>query len=182
MLSLKMGSYYSFLYSWAYGKRETQILILGLDASGKTTLLTRLKTGTNSITVPTIGFNTEQFEFGNLKFFAWDIGGQDQIRRLWSHYYANTNAIVFVVDSSDTQRMSSAKDELDNLHRQELLKDIPFLVFANKQDLPRALTASQVASRMDLHSIKTRKWKIFDCVGITGDGVHEGFTWLSENV
>ena len=76
-----MGSFLSSLYDMAYGNKTAQILILGLDASGKTTIINRIKTGTNTVTVPTIGFNTEKFIYGNLTFSAFDLGGQDSIRK-----------------------------------------------------------------------------------------------------
>ena len=139
-----MGSFFSALSEWAFNGRQAQILILGLDASGKTTIINRLKTGTNAVTVPTIGFNTETIQYGNLTFRAWDIGGQDSIRKLWHHYYPGTDGIVFIVDSSDKRRFHLAMMELHALMRNPLLQNIPFLIFANKQDLPKSATTSEV--------------------------------------
>ena len=83
LVVLQMGGYFSSIIEWASFGKHAQILILGLDASGKTTIINRLKTGTHAVTVPTIGFNSETIEFNNLTFHAWDIGGQDSIRKLW---------------------------------------------------------------------------------------------------
>merc|ERR1712203_1094112 len=98
-----------------------RILMVGLDAAGKTTILYKLKLGEVVTTIPTIGFNVETVEYKNINFTVWDVGGQDKIRPLWRHYYQNTNGIIFVVDSADADRMKSngqetgAADELNKL-------------------------------------------------------------------
>lgn len=177
-----MGGFFSALHAFAFGNKRAQILILGLDASGKTTIIHRIKTGTNIITVPTIGFNAETFVYGNLTFSAFDLGGQDQIRNLWHHYYPGTDAIVFIVDSADTKRFPSVKIELQKLLENPVLRDIPFLIFANKQDLPTAATTSDVANRLGLYGIKNRQWKIAESIGTSGVGIDEGFEWLSNTL
>ncbi len=108
LVVLQMGGYFSSIIEWASFGKHAQILILGLDASGKTTIINRLKTGTHAVTVPTIGFNSETIEFNNLTFHAWDIGGQDSIRKLWHHYYPNTDGVVFIVDSRQIHEAVSA--------------------------------------------------------------------------
>jgi small GTP-binding protein len=95
-----------------FGKKEMRILMLGLDAAGKTTILYKLKLGEVVSSVPTIGFNVETVEYKNIKFTVWDVGGQDKIRLLWRHYYQNTQGLIFVVDSADKERVGLAKEEL----------------------------------------------------------------------
>merc|ERR1719229_1168052 len=94
------------------GKQEMRILMVGLDAAGKTTVLYKLKLGGVVTTIPTIGFNVETVDYKNISFTVWDVGGQDRIRPLWRHYYMGTNAIIFVVDSNDRERMEEAREEL----------------------------------------------------------------------
>jgi small GTP-binding protein len=91
--------------------------MVGLDAAGKTTILYKLMLGEVVTAIPTIGFNVETVEYKNIKFTVWDVGGQDTIRPLWVHYYQNTDAIIFVVDSQDTRadRIQEAHDEIHNL-------------------------------------------------------------------
>lgn len=90
-------------------------LSVGLDAAGKTTILYKLKLGEIVTTIPTIGFNVETVEYKNISFTVWDVGGQDKIRKLWRHYYQNTQGLIFVVDSSDTKRLAEAEQELSNM-------------------------------------------------------------------
>merc|ERR1711860_237673 len=105
-----MGAFFSFL-GWSTYERstETRILILGLNNAGKTTLLYRLSLNDIIETTPTVGFNLEVVEYKNLKFNMWDLGGQDSIRPFWRCYFENSNAIIFVVDSVDSDRFESVK-------------------------------------------------------------------------
>ena len=179
---IRMGSVFSFFHQWAFQSKKAQILILGLDASGKTTILNRLKNNDYSVTIPTIGFETETFQHGNLTFSAFDIGGQSKIRKMWHHYFPNTDAIVFIIDASDKNRFEEARTELSTLDSHPTLHSIPFLVFANKQDLPRAATTSEITNAMHLYSVKGREWKVCESAGISGMGIDEGFEWLSKNI
>merc|ERR1711975_44077 len=95
-----------------WSEKEMRILILGLDGAGKTTILYRLQVGEVVTTIPTIGFNVETVTYKNLKFQVWDLGGQTSIRPYWRCYYSNTDAVIFVVDSTDTERLMIAKQEL----------------------------------------------------------------------
>lgn len=58
-----------------------------------------------------IGFNVETIQFKNLKFQVWDLGGQTAIRPYWRSYYAHTNSIIYVIDSSDRERLETTKQE-----------------------------------------------------------------------
>merc|ERR1712050_528705 len=96
-----MGVFMSRVWERMLGKHEMRILMVGLDAAGKTTILYKLKLGEVVTTIPTIGFNVKSVEYKNINFTVWDIGGQDKIRPLWRHYYTGTNGLIYVVDSND---------------------------------------------------------------------------------
>lgn len=118
-------------------------------------------------------------QYKNIRFQVWDLGGQTSIRPYWRCYYQNTNAIIYVVDSADTERMGISKQELVTMLEEEELKDAALLVFANKQDLPTALKPEEVAEHLGLSSgIKDRQWAIFKTSAITGDGLYDGLDWL----
>merc|ERR1719486_377502 len=128
------------------GKKEMRILRAGLDAAGKTTILYKLKLGEIVTTIPTIGFNVETVEYKNSSFTVWDVGGQDKIRPLWRHYFQNTQGLIFVVDSNDRDRIGEAKDELNKMLAEDELREAIVLVFANKQDLPNAMSVAEVTA------------------------------------
>merc|ERR1712006_10088 len=97
--------------------------MVGLDAAGKTTMLYKMKLGEVDTTIPTIGFNVDSVEYRNINFTVWDIGGQDKIRKLWRHYYQGTDGVIFVIDSSDRDRIEDAREELMKLLDDEEMTD-----------------------------------------------------------
>jgi ADP-ribosylation factor-like protein 1 len=148
------------------------------DNAGKTTLLYRLKIGEVVTTIPTIGFNVESVTYKNLNFNVWDLGGQTSIRPYWRCYYANTAAVIFVVDSTDIERLQTAAEELGAMLNEEELKDAALLVFANKQDQPGAKGAADISSALRLGELRDRNWSIMACSAIDGSGINEGMDWL----
>ena len=162
-----------------FGDREARILVLGLDNAGKTTILYRLQVGEVVSTIPTIGFNVETVQHKNVKFQVWDLGGQTSIRPYWRCYYPNTQAIIYVIDSTDVDRLEDAKDEFHAILEEEELRDACILIYANKQDLPGAIDDAQVSEALGLHSIKSRQWSIFKTSATKGEGLFEGLDWLS---
>merc|ERR1712151_158578 len=133
---IKMGGFFAKALEKILGKQDMRILMVGLDAVGKTTILYKLKLGEIVTTIPTIGFNVETITYKNISFTMWDVGGRDKIRPLWRHYYHGTNGLVFVVDSNDRDRIEDAAGELNRMMGEEEMRDAVLLVFANKQDLP----------------------------------------------
>ena len=184
-----MGSFFAKALEKLMGKKEMRILMVGLDAAGKTTILYKLKLGEVVTTIPTIGFNVETVEYKNISFTVWDVGGQDKIRPLWRHYYQNTQGIIFVVDSNDRERIddssgadNSAKEELHRMLAEDELRDAIVLVFANKQDLPNAMSVNEVTERLGLNQLRNRQWYIQSTCATTGDGLYEGLDWLSNTL
>ncbi|XP_022750356.1 ADP-ribosylation factor 3-like [Durio zibethinus] len=173
-----MGILFTRMFSSLFGNTEARILVLGLDNAGKTTILYRLQMGEVVSTIPTIGFNVETVEYNNIKFQVWDLGGQTSIRPYWRCYFPNTQAIIYVVDSSDTDRIGIAKEEFHAILEEDELKGAIALIFANKQDLPGALDAAAVTEALELHKIKNRQWAIFKTCAIKGEGLFEGLDWL----
>ncbi|KAJ9053997.1 hypothetical protein DSO57_1009449 [Entomophthora muscae] len=177
-----MGMSISKLLSGLFGKKEMRILMVGLDAAGKTTILYKLKLGEIVTTIPTIGFNVETVDYKNISFTVWDVGGQSKIRPLWRHYFQNTQGIIFVVDTNDRDRVNEAREELTRMLNEEELKDALLLVFANKQDLPKAMNATELTDKLGLHSLRQRQWYIQSTCATSGDGLYEGLEWLSTNL
>ncbi|KAJ1650130.1 Arf GTPase arl1, partial [Dispira simplex] len=153
---------------------EVRILILGLDGAGKTTILYRLQLGEVVSTIPTIGFNVETVTYKNVKFQVWDLGGQTSIRPYWRCYYANTDAIIYVVDSADRDRIGTSRDELISMLEEEELRDAILLVFANKQDQPNAMSPAEVSESLGLSRLRDRQWAIYKTSAVKGEGLNEG--------
>ncbi|KAJ6982509.1 ADP-ribosylation factor family protein [Populus alba x Populus x berolinensis] len=178
----EMGLSFTKLLGRLFSKKEMRILMVGLDAAGKTTILYKLKLGEIVTTIPTIGFNVETVEYKNISFTVWDVGGQDKIRPLWRHYFQNTQGLIFVVDSNDRDRVGEARDELHRMLNEDELRDAVLLVFANKQDLPNAMNAAEITDKLGLHSLRQRHWYIQSTCATSGEGLYEGLDWLSNNI
>ena len=113
---------------------------------------------------------------------VYAVGGQDKIRALWQHYYSNTDALIWIVDSCDSTRLAEARDELHHVISNDALRNAALLVFANKQDLPKAIKADRLAADLGLHSLRQQEWYIQPCSAATGDGLIEGLEWLHKTL
>ena len=155
-------------------------------------------------TIPTIGFNVETVKTKNIAFTTWDVGGPDKIRPLWRyilsyffvfpiylfiiffserHYLQNAQAFTFVVDSNDRERIDEAALEFSKLLREDDLQETVVLIFCNKQDLPNAMSPEEVTYKLGLKSIcKYHRWFVQPCCAISGDGINEGFIWVSQQL
>ncbi|KAL3668239.1 ADP-ribosylation factor-like protein 2, variant 2 [Phytophthora oleae] len=133
---------------------------------------------------PTLGFDIQTLEYKDFKLNVWDVGGQQTIRSYWRNYFEQTDGLVWVVDSADRRRLEDCKLELSNLLTQEKLAGATLLIFANKQDLPGALSSPEIAAALGLQSAQfsTRHWSIISCSAVTGDGLVDGIDWLVGDV
>ena len=113
---------------------EKRILILGLDNAGKTSILLQMKENTfMPQSVPTIGLNIEQVSFRDYNLTFWDVGGQ--ATKLWKHYFDSIDGMIFVIDSTDRERIPKAKAELMRVTKDVSLQNVPCLLMFNKTDM-----------------------------------------------
>ncbi|KAL5262960.1 hypothetical protein ACHWQZ_G008388 [Mnemiopsis leidyi] len=156
---------------WQYfSNSEYKVIVVGLDNAGKTTILYHLLMDEVVHTSPTIGSNVEEITWRNIKFIMWDIGGQDSLRQSWATYYSNTNFVFMVIDSSDRERLSVAKDELYKMLNHEDLRKSSLLIYANKQDVKDCLSTTQISQALNLKSIKDHAYHIQPCCALSGEG------------
>ena len=161
---------------------EARILVLGLDNSGKTTILKKLSEEDISHIMPTQGFNIKSLMHEGFKLNVWDIGGQKTIRPYWRNYYENTEALIYVVDAADRKRVDEAGFELAEILGEDKLATVPLLVFANKSDLMQAKSADDIAEALSLFNIKDRPWQIQAYSAKDGTGLEEGLQWVVKQV
>ena len=163
-------------------RNNFKIIILGLQEAGKTTILYRLSLGQFVKTSPTIGSNVEELTYNNVKFQAWDLGGQQSIRALWDVYYVNTDAVIYVIDSKDDENFEISKSEFYKVLANKNLKNSVILIFANKQDLPGAKNINKIVEDYELSKIKDHIWHIIPCSAVNGEGLVNGIKWLSDQL
>uniref|UniRef100_H2ZXU0 ADP-ribosylation factor-like protein 6 n=1 Tax=Latimeria chalumnae TaxID=7897 RepID=H2ZXU0_LATCH len=167
-------------------KKEVNVLCLGLDNSGKTTIINKLKPSNARAQdiVPTIGFSVEKFRTSRSSVVPVYQLGPNRCNKLFQKYIVEGQAIIFVIDSSDKLRMVVAKEELDTLlnHPDMKHKRIPILFFANKMDLKEALSSVKVSQLLRLENIKDKPWHICPSDALKGEGLQEGVDWLQDQI
>ncbi|CAH8827046.1 unnamed protein product [Trichobilharzia szidati] len=163
-------------------EKEMRILLLGLDNAGKTTIVKKFNgEDINSIS-PTLGFRIETLEHMGFKLNIWDVGGQKSLRSYWRNYFETTDALIWVIDSSDCLRLEDCQQELAKLLVEERLTGATLLVFANKQDLAASMKPAQIREILRLDEITTHHWLILGCSAVTGENLLEGMNWLVKDV
>ncbi|KAK9504347.1 hypothetical protein O3M35_010702 [Rhynocoris fuscipes] len=178
----------SGFYKYMVQKNEYCVLILGLDNAGKTTYLESAKTkiiknykgmNPNKITT-TVGLNIGKIDVSGIRLNFWDLGGQEELQSLWDKYYAESHAIIYIVDSSDRDRIEESKETFDKMISSENLTGVPLLVLANKQDIPDCMGVREVKPifKENGHLIGRRDCMVMPVSALTGDGVDEGIKWL----
>ncbi|KAL3795580.1 hypothetical protein ACHAWO_001575 [Cyclotella atomus] len=162
--------------------KEVRVLVLGLDNSGKTTVLKQLGGEDVDSVTPTQGFNVKSLQQSNCRLNMWDIGGQKTIRAYWRNYLDRTDLLIFVVDSSDQIRMEETSTELKQLLNEEKLSGVPLLVLANKQDLLNAISPEEISEELNLANITDRPWTIQPCNARDGMGLADGIAWVTKQM
>lgn len=159
------------------------VLFLGLDGAGATTILYQLVLHRRLETIPTLGVNHEILHTDDLELEFWDIGGLDKMRPLWRQYSHDADAVIFVVDSADEERMRLAAQELAGLYTPNKKTSIdhsrPLLIFANKQDLSGALSIQTVDTTLHLQKLPLKTYKIFPCTANDRQSLLKGISWLT---
>ncbi|XP_069720718.1 ADP-ribosylation factor-like protein 14 [Phaenicophaeus curvirostris] len=161
--------------------KQANILMLGLDSAGKSTLLYKFKCDEVFLTSPTIGFNVDMIETRkDFTMTFWDVGGQQKMRQLWCTFLENTDGLLYVVDSSDKRRLEESKKEFVLILKNEFIKNVPVIVLANKQDLPGALNAEEITRRFNVKKYcSDRNWYVQPCCALTGEGLSEALRILT---
>eukprot|EP00033_Pygsuia_biforma_P001421 GCRY01001605.1.p1 GENE.GCRY01001605.1~~GCRY01001605.1.p1 ORF type:complete len:177 (+),score=19.76 GCRY01001605.1:244-774(+) len=164
-------------------KRKANVIIVGLDNSGKTTILNYLKPPKTKVVeiTPTVGYLVEEFQRAKVTFTAFDMSGQGKYRSLWEYYYKDVQAIIFVIDSADRIRICVAKDELLNMLNHPDVKNtkIPILFLCNKMDLKNAMEPVDIVQAFDLDEVCSEKpFTFFPTNALTGDGLESALDWL----
>jgi small GTP-binding protein len=183
-------------------KRSVRTLVVGLDSSGKTTLLYQMKLSDIVTVIPTLGFNVERIDSDCAVYEMWDVGGQNAIRPLWRHYFQGVQALIYVIDSTERSRFEEAVSEFDKLLLEDQLKEAWILIFANKQvrfevpyslvlscnlkqvhsygqDIAGALSAIEISEALEsLPALKHRQWRVQAASAFSRAGLIEGLRFL----
>jgi len=171
------------------------VLFLGIDNAGKTTLLGKLKNSALKIHQPTKHPNNEELRLGSMIFNAIDMGGHENARKLWKDYYnEDVDAIVYLVDVSDTNRLGESKGEFRAILKEESLKNVPIAVLGTKIDLKTAISEDKLKDEFGIRNLTTgkevkeeppediRPLEVFMCSLINDEGFGDAFRWIASNL
>lgn len=164
--------------NWFGDQKSINCLLLGLKGSGKLTILFKMKLGDYYPSIPEI-----DYQVGNIKISAFHVGGQYNINKpTWRQYLNNKQVIIYIIDSADVNSIDESCDELHKILKEDKLKNAVLLVYANKPDLPNAITPDEIKNRLGLDEMKNRVWHVEGLCGITAEGLCEGFDWINEQL
>ncbi|KAM3726361.1 ADP-ribosylation factor-like protein 8B-A [Dirofilaria immitis] len=165
-----------------FWKEEMELTLVGLQNSGKTTFVNVIASGQfTEDMIPTVGFNMRKITKGNVTIKLWDIGGQPRFRSMWERYCRGVNAIIFMVDAADEDKLEASRNELSQLLDKPQLDSIPVLVLANKKDLPGALDERQLIERMNLSAIQNREICCYSISCKEKDNIDITLQWLIQH-
>lgn len=174
----------SLLRSLGFLEKKATISIVGLDNAGKTTLQHRLKTNKIQSFIPTQRAKEETIQIGDMTISAVDLGGHQAARHLWKRYCSSADAIVFLLDSADHDRMDEARAELHELLNDEQFAAVPVAIFANKCEMKEALSQEAVSKALELDELQEshKALQLFMISVYGGRGYQDGFKWLSSQI
>eukprot|EP00753_Platysulcus_tardus_P001765 PLAT11514.3.p1 GENE.PLAT11514.3~~PLAT11514.3.p1 ORF type:complete len:188 (-),score=73.74 PLAT11514.3:191-730(-) len=174
-----MGGFMSMLRT-LFSTKKLELVLIGLENSGKTTLLNVLSMGAPSETVPTIGLNVKMVKKGGVTMKCWDIGGQAEYRREWSRYTRGCDVILFVVDAYAVDRIPAARKELHRLLEDPELATTPLLVLANKIDLEPHISEGELIRELNLDYIVDNPWLVIPISALRQMNIEQVVEWLVE--
>lgn len=169
-----MGNAFSWVTSFWYG--EKFVALLGLDGSGKSSLVERLKLGDIDNPLPTMGFAVHNLVLHNSMLQIVDVAGQDKMRVLWGALYHSADGIIYMIDGNDLERLPLAMCELKRVMEYPSLQDKPFLILVNKHDM------NAVDAQLLKHQVQGDRWRAFNVSVKTGQGIDEALMWFTNNV
>ncbi|CAH8356950.1 unnamed protein product [Eruca vesicaria subsp. sativa] len=160
-----MGTTFGKAFISLFQEPEPRIMFFGLFFTGKSSILHQLKTGEAlSKNMPTIGFECGSVKYKNSSFSFFEIEGRSLYREIsiWKRYFEKASGFVYVVDSTDRKGIEEAKSFLYRVMDEmqgNVPDNAPVLVYANKHEVPGAMSASEISYKLDLASLRQRNWQ-----------------------
>ncbi|KAM7066107.1 ADP-ribosylation factor-like protein 13B isoform 2-T2 [Acridotheres tristis] len=182
-----MANCCNWLKRWREPVRKVTLIMVGLDNAGKTATVRGIQGESPEDVAPTVGFSKIDLKQGRFEVTIYDLGGGKRIRNIWRNYYAESYGVIFVVDSSDIERMEETKQAMIEVLKSPKISGKPVLVLANKQDREGALSEADVIESLSLERLVNEHkclCQIEPCSAIMGCGkkidksIKKGLFWL----
>ncbi|XP_053471398.1 ADP-ribosylation factor-like protein 13B isoform X6 [Ictalurus furcatus] len=176
---------------WRKCRRKVTLVMVGLDNAGKTATVRGIQGESPLDVAPTVGFSKVDLKQGKFEVTIFDLGGGKRIRGIWKNYYSESYGVVFVVDSSDVQRIHETRDTMAEVLRHPRIAGKPVLVLANKQDRDGAMAEADIIENLSLEKLVNENkclCQIEPCSAVLGYGkkidksIKNGLNWLLNNI
>ncbi|KAG9391461.1 Small GTPase superfamily, ARF/SAR type [Carpediemonas membranifera] len=167
------------------GKKSITALVVGLDNSGKSSIVNQFKPKKMMVKeiTPTVGFKIEEFKAAGTSWKMYDMSGQGRYRNLWSKFYQEIEAVVFVVDASDRLRMVVAREELKTVIESPELSRAPVLVLLNKTDVAGHEDSATVMDLLELPQLlASHTWTMMSASAVKDEGLEDALSWIVSSV
>ncbi|XP_069020161.1 ADP-ribosylation factor-like protein 13B isoform X1 [Embiotoca jacksoni] len=190
MFSL-MANCCNWLKRWREPARKVTLVMVGLDNAGKTATVRGIQGENPQDVAPTVGFSKVDLKQGKFEVTIFDLGGGKRIRGIWKNYYSESHGVVFVVDSSDVQRIQETRETMAEVLQHPRIAGKPVLVLANKQDQEGALAEADIIENLSLEKLVNENkclCQIEPCSAVLGYGkkldksIKKGLNWLLNNI
>lgn len=190
MFSL-MANCCNWLKRWREPARKVTLVMVGLDNAGKTATVRGIQGDNPQDVAPTVGFSKVDLKQGKFEVTIFDLGGGKRIRGIWKNYYSESHGVVFVVDSTDVQRIQETRETMAEVLQHPRIAGKPILVLANKQDKEGALAEADIIENLSLEKLVNENkclCQIEPCSAILGYGkkvdksIKKGLSWLLNNI
>ncbi|XP_066562107.1 ADP-ribosylation factor-like protein 13B isoform X2 [Amia ocellicauda] len=190
MFSL-MANCCNWVKRWREPARKVTLVMVGLDNAGKTATVRGIQGENPEDVAPTVGFSKIDLKQGKFEVTIFDLGGGKRIRGIWKNYYSESYGVVFVVDSSDVERIQETKETMAEVLRHPRIAGKPVLVLANKQDCDGALAEADIIEYLSLEKLVNENkclCQIEPCSAVIGYGkkldksIKKGLAWLLSNI
>ena len=155
---------------------------MGLDKSGKTSILKCISNDSIDKYVPTYGFNIRNFEMKGSILNVWDIGGEKGLRPYWNTYCDECDGCMFVIDTSDSDRFGESCDELMNILDEDVLSSVPLLIIGSKSDIDGGMNKDALIDKLCLKELEGREWGCITTSAKSTDGIIDAFKWMIDHV
>ena len=161
----------------------SNVSVCGLDSSGKTTIINFIIHGKFKKTIPTMGQNRDTFKLMNKKINFIDLGGQPSFRSIWTGINAKADALIYVVDGTDIERLDESKEIFSQIINNQIQLHIPIMILLNKIDLANRITKAELIQHFELDSLSNElKWICYETSAKSGEGMIDAFSNFVQNL
>lgn len=158
--------------------KQIQIVFLGLESSGKSTIVRHLLNEPVGNVSPTNGFEIRPLQIQDVTISIYDVGGSQQNRSFWRNYFETSDVLIWVIDSTNRDKLEESRKELETLLQTDRMQSTPLLIIATKQDCPEPLSLQEVSSFLGCTNDPRRQWNAISCGNNDFSQLEKGLRWI----